>query len=65
LARNSDTRAFRAACRPVVALCKDGSGECVLAAARLKNAPYENLLLEYRKVKDEWLLVKTWSLVDH
>lgn len=47
-----------------VAPCKDGKGECALAAARLKNAPYENLLLEYHKKNDRWLLVDTWSLVD-
>jgi Family of unknown function (DUF6765) len=45
--------------------CKDGKEECALAAARLKNAPYENLLLEYHKQNGRWLLVSTRSLVDH
>jgi len=45
--------------------CKDGGrAQCAIAAARLKKAPYENLLIEYRKIKGLWRLTKTWSLVD-
>jgi hypothetical protein len=48
-----------------VVQCKDGKGQCALAAGRLKKAPYETLLLELRKIKNQWRLVQSWPYVDH
>ena len=47
------------------AACLDGKGECAVAAARLKKAPYETLLLELRRVDGRWRIAKAWPYVDH
>ena len=45
--------------------CKDGKGQCALAAGRLRKAPYETLLLELRRSDGRWQLVEVYPYVDH
>jgi hypothetical protein len=48
-----------------MATCKDGRGQCALAAGRLRKAPYETLLLELRRSGGRWQLVEVYPYVDH
>jgi hypothetical protein len=45
--------------------CIDRKRTCALAAARLRKAPYEMLLLELKKKNGAWKIVKTWPYIDH
>lgn len=45
--------------------CAKGDGTCALAAARLRKAPYETLLLELKYTNTGWKIMQKWPLVDH
>jgi hypothetical protein len=45
--------------------CADGKSQCALAAARVKAAPYETLLITLQKVKGRWKIERFWPYVDH